>query len=447
VTRADETIRALAEVCGTDAVRTAGEGDTVGGSQPRWVARPEGTRGLAALMRVCHERELTVVARGEGTKLEWGRPPATVDVLVDTGRLAGVQEHFVEDLVATVGAGTPLRAVQAALARHGQRVAIDPGTAAATVGGILSTGEAGPLRLGYGPPRDLLIGVEFVRADGTVARSGGRVVKNVAGYDIGKLLCGSYGTLALIASATFKLHPLPVAVSYVTRAVRSPMEAHELLQELIDSPVTPAAIEIDLPNPGGGTRRATAGARREPGGTLAVLLEGSESGVTARAEQTRRLLGGDTAAAPEPPPWWGHYPFGQGDVALKLAAPVADLYAAMYALHDAFGGTVPIRGSVGVGVCYVGLPVAGPRSGALSGARVPTSQAARQAAQVTEVLDAVRTILLARGGTCVVLDAPAAVRDRLDMWGPVEGLDLMRAVKAQFDPDRRLAPGRFVGGI
>jgi glycolate oxidase FAD binding subunit len=447
VTAGGDTAGALAEVCGTDAVRAAGEGDTVGGRQPRWVARPESVAVLAGLMRVCDERELTVVARGEGTKLDWGRPPTTVDVLVDTGRLAGVYEHYVDDLVATVGAGTPLRAVQTALARHGQRVAIDPGSANATIGGILATGEAGPLRLGYGPPRDQLIGVEFVRADGTIARSGGRVVKNVAGYDLGKLLCGSYGTLALIASATFRLHPLPAAQSYLTRTVRSPMEAHELLQELIDSPVSPAAIEIDLPDPGGRTRRSAVGGRREPGGTLTVLLEGSVAGVAARAEETRLLLAGDTTPTPEPPPWWGRYPFGEGDVALKLAAPVADLYAAMYALHDAFGGIVPIRGSVGVGICYVGLPVAGPRPGALSGARVATTHAARQAARVTEVLDAVRTILLARGGTCVVLDAPAAVRDGLDMWGPVDGLDLMRAVKAQFDPDRRLAPGRFVGGI
>ncbi len=433
---------ALAGVHGDIAVRPAGAGDTVGGHEPKWVTRPDRVDTLAALMRVCDERGLAVVARGEATKLDWGRPPTALDVVIDTGRLAGVHEHYPDDLVARVGAGTPLRAVQAALAGHNQRLAIDPGSAGATIGGILAAGEAGPLRFGFGPPRDQLIGVEFVRADGTVAHSGGRVVKNVAGYDLGKLLCGSYGTLGLIASATFRVHPLPAAWSYVTRAVRSPMEAHELLQELIESPVTPVAIEIDLPNPGGSARRPGIAARREPSGTLALLLEGSVAGVASRAADARKLLGGDTTAGSQPPEWWGRYPFAPGDVALKLAAPVADLYAAMYALRDAYGGILPIRGSAGAGVCYVAMPVAGARSDKRGGVAP-----ARQAAQVTEVLDAVRTILLARGGTCVVLDAPPAVRDGLDMWGPVDGLDLMRAVKRQFDPDHRLAPGRFVGGI
>lgn len=160
---------ALAGVCGDVAVRQAGAGDTVGGREAKWITRPDSVGTLAALMRVCAERDLAVVARGEATKIDWGRPPTALEVVVDTGRLAGVHEHYPDDLVARVGAGTPLRAVQAALAKHNQRLTIDPGSTGATIGGILATGEAGPLRFGFGPPRDQLIGVEFVRADGTVA--------------------------------------------------------------------------------------------------------------------------------------------------------------------------------------------------------------------------------------------------------------------------------------
>lgn len=455
-----DTALGLAEVCGADAVRAGGAGDEVGGVRPTWIAAPADTAALAATMRLATEQQLRVVARGEGTKLNWGRPPIAVDILVDTGRLAGIHQHYPDDLVATVGAGTPLRAVQAILGRAGQRLAIDPGSADATIGGVLMTGEAGPLRLGYGAPRDQLIGSEFVRADGQVAHSGGRVVKNVAGYDLGKLLCGSYGTLGIVTSATFRLHPMPAARAWVTCPIGSPMNAHDLVSRLLASPLAPAAIEIDLPRPGtpaatrvdthrisrpGGSRAAQAegpGAFGRPiasSGQLAVLLEGTAGGVAARIATAIGMLTPGAVASSAPPPWWGRYPFGPDDVALKLAVPVADLHAALYSLHDATGSPVPIRGSAGVGVCYAALPVrpAGRTAGA-NGSPVE---------KIADVLNAVRTTLIARGGTCVVLDAPPAIRDAIDVWGPVSGLDLMRSVKRRFDPDGLLAPGRFVGGI
>ena len=242
-TTADGVVAMLARACGAEAVRLAGNGDAVGGKRPRWVAAPADAAALAELVRVCAERDLAMVARGEGGKLDWGNPPRQVDVLIDMGRLAGVYRHDADDLVATVGAGTPLRAVQAALAKRNQRLAMDPGSTDATIGGMLATGESGPLRLGFGTPRDQLIGIEFVRADGVIAHSGGRVVKNVAGYDLGKLLTGSYGTLALITSATFRVHPMPMARAFVTRPVHSPMEAHDLVIALLGSGLAPAAIE------------------------------------------------------------------------------------------------------------------------------------------------------------------------------------------------------------
>jgi glycolate oxidase FAD binding subunit len=161
-------------------------------------------------------------------------------------------------------------------------------------------------------------------------------------------------------------------------------------------------------------------------GTVTTLLEGSAAGVAARSQALIELLGTEAVTCDKPPNWWGAYPFDSHQIAVKIAAPPAELHIAMRGLHDAAGSVAGWRGSAGVGVCYAALPAT---------------------ADQAEVIEAVRRTLNARGGSCVVLNAPAVVRDSLDMWGPISGLALMKAVKDRFDPDRRLAPGRFVGGI
>src|SRR5262245_6553578 len=420
---ADATLAELAARCGREHARPAGAGDTVGGVQPRWVVSPGNTREVSEVLRFASAGGHTVVPRGAGSKLDWAAPPSTVDIVLDVGRLAGVSFHAPADLVATVGAGTPLRGLQAALGERGQRLSIEAGSHGATVGGVLAAGEAGPSRLRHGAGRDLLIGVEFVRADGAIARAGGKVVKNVAGYDVGKLLCGSYGTLGVLTSATFRLHPVPAARVWVCRSVRTPLEVHDLVGALLSATVEPSAVEVDLPAviaPGEVARGA---------GTVAVLLEGTAQGVAKRASVTRDLLAGDASIVESPPPWWNTYPFAPEDVAIKLAVPVDDLHAAVYALRDVAGTSVAVRGSAGVGVVFAALPGSSPVS------------------RVAAVLDTVRHVLIARDGSCVVLDAPLSIKDSVDLWGRVRGLELMRRVKEQFDPGRVLSPGRFVGGI
>ena len=413
--------------------RAAGPADTVGGRPAKYVAAPGRPEQLAALLARCAAEGLTVVPRGDGSKLDWGTPPSTVDVLVDTARLAGVLEHPEGDLVVTVGAGTPLRALQAVLSRTGERLALDPPSEEATVGGVLATGETGPLAHTYGFPRDLLIGVQFARADGVLASSGGKVVKNVAGYDLGKLLCGSYGTLGVVTSATFRLHPLPVARAWLTRPVHRPDQVVEMVEALAASPLTPAAVEVDLP-PGNGRPVPRQRGGNEPAGPamLAVLFEGSALGVPARCHAAAELLGAESdqpSIVDEPPPWWGRYPFGAADVGLRLSVPPAELAATVALLREAAGVPVPVRGSVGLGVLHAALPGDLP---------VP---------RLAEILATVREGLAGRDGWCVVLCAPAPARAELDLWGPAPGLALMHRVKEQFDPRRLLSPGRFVGGI
>ena len=167
--------------------------------------------------------------------------------IIDTGNLDQILEHTAGDLVVSVQAGVRLDDLARVLAAAGQRLAVDPLDTSGTIGGLIATGAAGPLRYRYGSPRDLLIGITVIRADGTIAKAGGKVVKNVAGYDIGKLFAGSYGTLGLITEATFRLHPLPESTAWITLDCPDPASAAAAVQTIADSPVMPSAIELAWP--------------------------------------------------------------------------------------------------------------------------------------------------------------------------------------------------------
>ena len=207
-------LTALSAAC--PGVREASpDADAVAGVVPSFVASPASTEEASALLRAAAAQGLTVIPRGAGTGLGWGNPPAAGDLVVDMTAMDQVLEHAAGDLVARVQAGATMGHLASVLDSAGQQLAVDA-PAGATVGGVVATGTAGPRRFRYGAPRDLLIGITMVRADGVVAHSGGKVVKNVAGYDLGKLFSGSQGTLGLITEVTFRLHPLPAAVAWVT---------------------------------------------------------------------------------------------------------------------------------------------------------------------------------------------------------------------------------------
>jgi glycolate oxidase FAD binding subunit len=413
----DAALDALRAATG-DAARPAGDGDAVAGVPARYVAAPASTQQAAAAVRAAAAHGLAVVVRGAGTKQDWAAAPGRLDLVLDTRRLAGVVEHVAGDLVVVVRAGTTREELQDTLAPAGQQLALDTPLPGATVGGTVAVGTSGPRRMLYGTVRDLLIGVTVVRPDGIVARAGGKVVKNVAGYDLGKLMAGSYGTLGLLAECAFRLHPLPAATALVSRRVEDLEEAGRLAAAVLGGQVVPSALEIDAP-PGGGVE-------------IAVLLEGVPGGVEQRAATVRGLLGRDPMVADTPPGWWSAYPWRTGDVGLKLTAAlsrVPALLAAVAAMRERHGARLAVRGSAGTGVLYAGLP----------GGTDPEV--------VARVVAGLRGAAGEAAGHAVVLTAPAPVRGRIDLWGPVEGLALMRRVKEQFDPDARFAPGRFVGGI
>jgi glycolate oxidase FAD binding subunit len=452
----DAVLRALAAAC--PAARAADASDAVAGVAPRYAASPASVAEASAVMRVAAEQVLTVVPRGSGSRLDWGAPPRRCDLVVDTLRLDQVVEHAAGDLVARIQAGAGMRRLGEVLAAAGQQLALDPApgdgparqepaggepASTGTVGGTLATGSAGPRRLRYGTPRDLVIGITVVRADGTVASSGGKVVKNVAGYDLGKLFAGSYGTLGLIVEAVFRLHPLPAAAAYTTVDVAGPGEARRMVAAAAGSELAPTAVEIS---------RAGRGHPVHVG----VLLEGDAAGVGERAAHLRGLLGAGAETSPDAPGWWGstgppdgHNGAGGAGTLIRVGFWAAALPVVLAAIDGAAvaGGLDPlVAGSAAAGVIYVAL-----------GAGVHPAAAAAFVASLREAL--ARGAADARPASApapdsppvlasaVVVHAPPAVRELADMWGPVPGLSLMRAVKDQFDPGHRLAPGRFAGGI
>ena len=395
----------------------ATEADAVDRMPARWVALPDSAEQTSAVMRVAADHDLAVVVRGSGTKLTWGARPERVDLILDTTRMDTVVEHAAGDLIVVVGAGRRLDDLQADLAGSGQWLAVDP-PRRGTVGGLIATAATGPTRLLHGPVRDLLIGVTVVRADGVVAHAGGKVVKNVAGYDVGKLLTGSLGTLAVITQAAFRLHPLPEAHRWVSVPVTHPDGIQALVQQVVHSQLVPTAVELDRPSTGGAT--------------LCLLLEGIPPGVESRTAQALDLMGAGATAGDDAPDWWGAEPLVGGEVLLKLTHEIAGLAHLLTALDDACaasGLTAHLRGSVAVGAVTVGLA------------------GATDAHALARCVASLREHAPSFGGSVVVLEVPGDLKAGLDVWGPVGGLQLMRTVKRQFDPERRLAPGRFVGGI
>jgi glycolate oxidase FAD binding subunit len=439
----------LAEACADVAV--AGDADVVAGVRPRYVAAPVSTAEAATLLTAAAKLGLTVVARGSGSRQHWGNPPARCDLVVDTRRLDRVIEHAAGDLVVQVQAGVALDDLAAVLASAGQQLALDPAAPAAngtgTVGGVLATNSAGPLRFRFGAPRDLLIGITVVRPDGVVARSGGKVVKNVAGYDLGKLFAGSYGTLGLITEATFRLHPLPAVSAWLTLDLPDPASAAEVVHVIAASPVWPSAVELDWPS-------------ADAPLAVSVLLEGDADSVETRVARMRELVGpgtagqrahpedrevadGGVAAGPFPlarPPAAGRgRPEAKGTCA-RVAFWVGQLERVLNTIRTAgvANGVDPaISGSAGAGILDVGL-----------GTESDSADVGRFVAELRAGLAALSAGGVVPGvASAVVAWAPTEVRATVDVWGPVPSLQLMRAVKDQFDPDHRMAPGRFAGGI
>jgi glycolate oxidase FAD binding subunit len=355
----------------------------------------------------------TVRIRGGGTKLAWGETAPEPSIELNTTALDKILEHNAGDFTAIVEAGVPLARVQDELANEQQMLALDPPLGAhsrkATIGGVFATADSGPLRHRYGAPRDLILGVTVALSDGTIARAGGKVIKNVAGYDLGKLFTGSFGTLGVILSLCVRLHPLPVSHASALGAAEDPGVLSDAAKALSAAPLELEALDVAWKAGRGGILARCAG-------TEAVR----------RAERIAELMREHglthVDATDDDATLWARQRAGQrsrSGVLVRIATRPHELAAVLGASERA-GGT--LVGRAALGTSYIEVEP-----------------------------DAVELLLgaLPASARTVFLDVPGELRESLDSWGQTDPalLELMRRVKARFDPAHACNPGLFVGGI
>ena len=378
---------------------------------------PETEREAADLLQACAADGVAVRIAGAGTK-PWGSPGAECGVELRTGGLDAILEHNRGDFTAVVQPGASLRELEETFGASGQMFALDVPlgeSEAATIGGAVATGDSGPLRHRYGAPRDLVLGITVALPDGSLARAGGKVIKNVAGYDLAKLYSGSFGTLGLITELALRLHPQPPAQATATGTTDDPAALQRATLALAASSLEAQSLDVRW--------EAQAG-----------TVLGRFAGIAAaeQAAAAERLLaehGVEAAATEDDDELWARQRDGQrssdGGAVVRVSGLPTRLCEACVAVQVA-GAT--LVGRAALGLWWIALPAAAP------------GELVTAVARLRKVLAPL---------PCVVLDAPLPVRAHLDPWDHVEdpAVVLMRRVKERFDPTRTCNPGVFVGGI
>ncbi len=378
------------------------------------VLTPSTSEGAAAGLAAAAAAGSPVRFRGGGSKISWGAATATPAVELSLERLDRTLEHNVGDLTAIFEAGAPLGRIQEELAGAGQMLALDPPLGAgseqsATIGGVIATADSGPLRHRYGAPRDLILGITVGLSDGTIARAGSKVIKNVAGYDLAKLFTGSFGTLGVILSVSVRLHPLPGATATALGACEDAAQLGAAARALAAAPLELDSLDLAWRGGRGGILARSAGAEAERRSeTVAAVMR--------KAGLEHVDISADDDAL------WARQRAGQRSATralVRIAARPSQLEAVLGAV-DSAAGTLVGRAALGISYVEVDPEAVGPLREALPPAAV-----------------------------VVLLDGPPELRRQPDPWGTPEGplLELMRRVKQRFDPARACNPGVFVGGI
>ena len=413
----------------------------VDGLLPRVVITPTAVEQVAQIVALTSQHDLTLLSRGGGSRMNVGGLPERIDVLLETARLTRLLEHEAPDLTCHVEAGLTLAALQAQLATKGQQLALDPPDAQqATLGGLLASNACGPKRLRYGAARDLVIGLQVVQANGEVAHSGGRVVKNVAGYDLNKLYIGSFGTLGIIVEANFKLQPLPLAERTLLLTYTTATDAMQTATAVLGSLIDPSAIE--LIDPGAASDMSDFFGINLPtnGYTLALDFEGSTTTIDRQLDETRllarkhgALMGDDLDGEAQTRFWEAVREHMQGSITCKVAvlvtqvAPYLARVTQVCRQHKLESATIAHAGN---GILYIELR--------------PSDATPR----IVEAINTLRQHAQEAGGSLVVEHCPAELKRLIDVWGkPGSDFYLMQRLKNQFDPKGTFVRGRFVGGL
>ena len=397
------------------------------GKMPSAIVYPQTQEQLTQVMTCAHRNSWGVLPCGSGSKLSWGGLVESVNLVISTSRLNRLIEHAVGDLTVTVEAGMKFAELQHILDAANQFIALDPAyPESATIGGIIATADSGSWRQRYGGVRDMLLGLSFVRADGEIAKAGGRVVKNVAGYDLMKLFTGSYGTLGIISQVTLRVYPMPDASATVVLTGAADIIA-TATKTLLASALTPTAVDLI----------STQLARKLGSGEGMGLIVRFQSIAQSVKQQSERILevgqqlglqGAIYADADETQLWeklrellWAQAPLPAISCKMGILPSFAvEILTQMDTLTSQNG---------------MGLIHAGSGLGLL---RFDDEQIIQQMRQICQT----------SGGFLSILEAPVTLKQQLDVWGYTgNALDLMRRIKKQFDPQNLLSPHRFVGGI
>lgn len=399
---------------------------TIDGVKPGLVARPASTEEVAACMRVCLEAGAAVVPAGRMTWLDWGNPPSRADMVLSLDRMRRVIDYSPPDLTATVEAGLMLSEFNTVTVSERQWLPLDPpGFRSGTLGAIAACNSSGALRLGFGTPRDYVIGLRLVHADGTESKSGGKVVKNVAGYDMNKLYVGSYGTLAIITELTFKLRPLAdrSLTMVITSASRAPL--FQLAKRVLAAELQPASVIL--------TRRLF-----EPPASIAtddallIRFIDSKASVEHQIEWVMQAIGEDNKATilneNEADAIWAQVAdFDRRAIRVRLSVPLSAVPAEF---EKAFLAHSDCVAAADIGTGIIRLEFDGNEG------------------SVVDEIKRLRATVAAVNGTLVIERASTQVKRDADAWGDVGSTaELMRAIKGRFDPQSLLNPGKFVLGL
>src|SRR6266516_421995 len=411
--------------------RVADDADTVAGVRPQLVVEPGNEEQVSAVLAFANREGLKVLVRGGGTQLGLGFPPTGSDILLSTARMNQLVEHAPHDMTATVQVGMRLADLQSALAHARQWLALDPVLDPnATTGGIISTNISGARRLRYGGVRDQIIGIRVVLPDGTIAKGGGKVVKNVAGYDLPKLFTGALGTLGVIVAATFRLYPLRAASRTVVLTAPTAAPLCDLAVRVIASTLEPTALDVmSAPATGAGCVMAARfetepESADEQASTLTSMATGLNDIKTLQGEaeeQLWRQVASDFPLASD----------AENALIVKVSVLPTNVASWLESLeHIANEANFSTRWRAHTGHGLVFARLSGDETAALARA-----------------VDKLRLAASAGQGSLVVLDAPVALAREVDVWGPIPAFEVMRRPKVRFDPNYTLNPGRFVGGI
>ena len=444
----------LIEITGPSTLLDREEGKEtyeIDGLAPRWAIFPKTREEVGEVVNLCQAESLSIIPRGNGTKIGMGNVPRRADLVISTRHLNRVVAQDCENLTMTLESGVLLSDVQERLRREGigYFIPLDPPfTEASTLGGILATNASGPKRLVYGTARDLVLGMKVVLANGGLISCGGKTVKNVSGYDLAKLFIGSFGTLGIIVEATLRLLPLPEKEQTFVAAFSKSEGAFDPVKEILKSQLLPASIEILNP-----TLVQEIGGRELSTGSdylLVIGVEGVSEAVQRQMTDVHQIVGRflprktELLEGHEQNDLWesvrdsglrlrSRFP---ASILLKMNIPISKTplaFAVSESIAAREGFSCALWGHAGAGILHVGLPF---------------SEMETDPDRVIHAIHEMGEKALEMGGNLVVVAAPASIKKHVSVWGH-EGSDLpiFRQLKSQLDPSSLFNPGRFVGGI